>query len=75
MRRPCSGCIEAGRAHVDIIMRSTGAPDYHFIDLYPAIYKGNEARPNNFRIPQLTYADDHPGEDLPRFRYWFKVTE
>jgi hypothetical protein len=51
MRRPCSGCIEAGRAHVDIIMRATGAPGYHFIDLYPAIYKGNEARPNNFRIP------------------------
>lgn len=29
------------------------------------IYKGSETRPNNFRIPQLTYAGDHPGEDLP----------
>lgn len=68
-------CGFNSQGHVDIVMRATGAPGYHFIDLYPAIYKGNEARPNNFRIPQLTYADDHPGEDLPRFRYWFKVME
>ena len=27
-----------------------------------------------FPIPQLTYADDHPGEDLPAFRYAFEVT-
>ena len=67
-------CGFNSQGHVDIIMRATGAEGYHFVDLYPAIYKGNEARPNNFRIPQLTYADDHPGEDLPRFRYLFKVT-
>ena len=23
---------------------------------------------------QLTYTDDHPGEDLPRFRFAFEVT-
>ena len=28
----------------------------------------------NYRLPQLTYADDHPGEDLPRFRFAFEVT-
>ncbi len=67
-------CGFNSQGHVDIIMRATGAEGYHFIDLYPAIYKGAEARPNNFRIPQLTYAEDHPGEDLPRFRYVFKVT-
>jgi hypothetical protein len=67
-------CGFNSQGHVDIIMRATGAEGYRFIDLYPAIYKGNEARPNNFRIPQLTYADDHPGEDLPRFRYVFKIT-
>ena len=38
------------------------------------IYKGKETRPNNYRLPQLTYADDHPGEDLPRFRFAFEVT-
>ena len=67
-------CGFNSQGHVDIVMRATGPEGYRFIDLYPAIYKGNEARPNNFRIPQLTYADDHPGEDLPHFRYVFKVT-
>jgi hypothetical protein len=60
---------------VDIDLQATGAPGWHFIDLYPAIYKGKERRPNNFRLPQLTYAEDHPGEDLPRFRFAFEVTE
>jgi len=46
----------------------------HFIDLCPGIYKGTEARPKNFQIPHLTYAADHPGEDLPAFRYAFDVT-
>ena len=44
-------------------MPATGEPGWHFVDLYPGIYKGQETRPNNFRIPQLTYAADHPGED------------
>ena len=35
-------------------MKATGEPGWHFIDLYPGIYKGSETRPNNFRIPQLT---------------------
>jgi hypothetical protein len=26
-------------------------------------------------LPQLTYADDHPGEDLPAFHFAFEVTE
>jgi hypothetical protein len=30
--------------------------------------------PNNFRIPQLTYDQDHPGEDLPGFHFAFEVT-
>ncbi len=55
-------------------MKATGAPGWHFIDLYPAIYKGKERKPRNFQIPQLTYERDHPGEDLPRFRFAFHVT-
>jgi len=35
---------------------------WHFIDLYPAIYRGVEQRPRNFLVPQLTYAADHPGD-------------
>ncbi len=54
----------------------TGQPGWHFIDLYPGIYKGKEAGGvQNFRIPQLTYQDDHPGEDLPAFRFAVLITE
>jgi len=41
-------------------MQATGEPGWRYIDLYPAIYKGKEIRPNNYRLPQLTFADDHP---------------
>jgi hypothetical protein len=67
-------CAFNSQGDIEIIMQATGEPGWHFIDLYPAIYKGTETRPNNYRLPQLTYADDHPGEDLPRFRYAFEVT-
>jgi hypothetical protein len=67
-------CAFNSQGDVEIVMRATGAPGLHYIDLYPGIYRGTETRPNNFRIPQLTYADDHPGEDLPAFHFAFEVT-
>jgi hypothetical protein len=67
-------CAFNSQGDIEIIMQATGEPGWHFIDLYPAIYKGKETRPNNYRLPQLTFADDHPGEDLPRFRFAFEVT-
>lgn len=68
-------CGFNSQGDVVIHLKATGDPGWHFIDLYPAIYKGKESRPQNFRLPQLTYAEDHPGEDLPRFRFAFEVTE
>jgi hypothetical protein len=68
-------CAFNSQGDVQIPLEATGDPGWHFIDLYPAIYRGEEQRPRNFLIPQLTYADDHPGEDLPRFRFAFEVTE
>ena len=67
-------CAFNSQGDVEIPIKATGAPGWHFIDLYPGIYKGAETRPNNFRIPQLTYAQDHPGEDLPAFHFTFEVT-
>ncbi|MCC6947308.1 MAG: hypothetical protein IT539_06005 [Bradyrhizobiaceae bacterium] len=67
-------CGFNSQGDVEITLYATGEPGWHFIDLYPAIYKGKEGRPINFRLPQLTYAADHPGEDLPRFRFAFEVT-
>ncbi len=68
-------CGFNSQGDVVIYLQATGDPGWHFVDLYPAIYKGKEGRPINFRLPQLTYADDHPGEDLPRFRFAFDVVE
>jgi hypothetical protein len=68
-------CGFNSQGDVEIAMYATGDLGWHFIDLYPAIYKGQENRPNNFRIPQLSYEADHPGEDLPRFRFAFEIVE
>ncbi len=67
-------CAFNSQGDVELFIKATGSPGWHFIDLYPGIYKGLETRPNNFRIPQLTYYDDHPGEDLPAFHFAFEVT-
>jgi hypothetical protein len=67
-------CAFNSQGDVEIIMKGTGAPGWHYVDLYPGIYKGSETRPNNYRIPQLTYDQDHPGEDLPAFHFAFEVT-
>ena len=67
-------CAFKSQGDVEIPIKATGAPGWHFIDLYPGIYRGTETRPHNFRIPQLTYAQDHPGEDLPAFHFAFEVT-
>jgi hypothetical protein len=67
-------CAFNSQGDVEIFMKATGAPGWHYIDLYPGIYKGSETRPNNYRIPQLTYDQDHPGEDLPAFHFAFEVT-
>jgi hypothetical protein len=68
-------CAFNSQGDIEIFMQATGAPGWHFIDLYPAIYKGKETSPVSFRLPQLTYAHDHPGEDLPAFHFAFEVTE
>jgi len=68
-------CGFNSQGDVVIHLYATGQPGWHYVDLYPAIYKGKETGPNNFRLPQLTYAADHPGEDLPHFRFAFNVVE
>lgn len=68
-------CGFNSQGDVQVFMKATGEPGWHFIDLYPGIYRGREvAGVQNFRIPQLTYAADHPGERLPAFRLAFLVT-
>jgi hypothetical protein len=60
---------------VSIHLPAAGVPGWHYIDLYPGIYKGKDVPGvQNFRIPQLTFARDHPGERLPAFHFTFEVT-
>ena len=67
-------CSVTGQGDIAIHLPATGEPGWHFIDLYPGIYKGEDAKGTyNFRIPQLTYQDDHPGETMPAFRFAFEI--
>ena len=61
----------------DVVINFTaaGAPGVHLIDLYPGIYEGPASEPQQlYRLPQLTYADDHPGNKIPALRFAFEVT-
>lgn len=67
-------CGFNSQGDVTVYLPVAGEPGWHFIDLYPAIYKGTDMQyTNDFRIPQLTYTD-HPGEKLPAFHFAFQVT-
>jgi hypothetical protein len=61
----------------DVVVNFTasGAPGLHIIDLYPGIYQGPPTVPQLlYRQPQLTYADDHPGNKIPALRFMFEIT-
>ncbi len=61
----------------DVVINFTaaGAPGPHLIDFYPGIYQGPPTEPQQlYRLPQLTYADDHPGNKIPALRFTFEVT-
>ena len=60
---------------VVINFTATGEPGAHVIDLYPGIYQGPPTEPQQlYRLPQLTYADDHPGNKIPAIRILFDIT-
>jgi hypothetical protein len=64
-------------SHGDVVINfhASGAAGEHIIDLYPGIYQGPPTEPQLlYRQPQLTYADDHPGNKIPALRFTFDVT-
>jgi hypothetical protein len=66
-------CGFNSQGDVLVPLAATGEPGWHFIDLYPAIYKGEESGgQQSFRIPMLNYAE-HPGENLPAFHFAFRI--
>ncbi|UCF98277.1 MAG: hypothetical protein JSV89_01775 [Spirochaetaceae bacterium] len=69
-------CGFNSQGDITIYLPLTGDPGWHFIDLFPGIYKGKDAGGvSNFRVPQLTYREDHPGEILPAFHFAVLVRE
>jgi hypothetical protein len=60
----------------DVVVNFTGsgAPGIHLIDFYPGIYQGPEKGQQLYRLPQLTYREDHPGNRIPALRFAFEVT-
>jgi hypothetical protein len=67
-------CGFNSRGDVVINFTATGEPGTHLIDLYPGIYQGPPTEPQQlYRLPQLTYADDHPGNKIPALRFTFEI--
>lgn len=67
-------CAFQSAGDLTIFLTVAGDPGWHFIDMYPGIYQGEEKRPANYKMPQLTALDDHPGEKMPIFRFAFLIT-
>jgi hypothetical protein len=68
-------CGFNSQGDVVINFTASGEPGMHLIDFYPGIYQGPPTEPQQlYRTPQLTYADDHPGNKIPALRFMFEVT-
>jgi hypothetical protein len=67
-------CGFNSQGDVIINFSAAGAPGRHLIDFYPGIYQGPDKDQQLYRLPQLTYADDHPGNKIPALRFAFDVT-
>jgi hypothetical protein len=68
-------CGFNSQGDVMITFRAAGEPGTHLIDLFPGIYQGPSSENQLlYRMPQLTYADDHPGNKIPALHFKFEVT-
>jgi len=67
-------CGFNSQGDVTINFTAAGSPGVHLIDFYPGIYQGAATDQQLYRLPQLTYADDHPGNKIPALRFAFEVT-
>jgi hypothetical protein len=67
-------CGFNSQGEVIINFSAAGSVGTHLIDFYPGIYQGSDKDQQLYRLPQLTYADDHPGNKIPALRFAFDVT-
>jgi hypothetical protein len=68
-------CGFNSQGDVVINFKAAGSPGVHLVDFYPGIYQGPPEGQQLYRLPQLTYADDHPGNKIPALRFAFEVTQ
>jgi hypothetical protein len=68
-------CGFNSQGDVTFTFKAAGEPGIHLIDLFPGIYQGPPTENQLlYRMPQLTYADDHPGNKIPALHFKFNVT-
>lgn len=67
-------CGFNSQGDVTLTFAAAGMPGVHLVDFYPGIYQGPENGQQVYRLPQLTYAQDHPGNKIPALRFAFTVT-
>lgn len=67
-------CGFNSQGDVTLTFAAAGAPGVHLVDFYPGIYQGPDNGQPVYRLPQLTYAQDHPGNRIPALRFAFTVT-
>ena len=68
-------CGFNSQGDVVITFKAAGEPGIHLIDLFPGIYQGPPTEIQLlYRMPQLTYADDHPGNKIPALHFKFNVS-
>ncbi|MFC7134849.1 MULTISPECIES: hypothetical protein [Salinibaculum] len=60
---------------VNPVIRATGEPGWHFIDVYPSLFKVKEDMPDFELLPHLSYLDNHPVRPLPAFHFAFELTD
>ncbi len=68
-------CGFSTNGDVQFTVKATGGAGTHIIDLYPTIYKGQDARPSVYSVPQLSYATDHPQRTTPAIRMSIVITK
>ncbi|MFC7134847.1 MULTISPECIES: hypothetical protein [Salinibaculum] len=60
---------------VRIVIRASGEPGWHFIDVVPSITAMKEDEPEFERKPHLSYLHNHPMRVLPGMHMAFEITE
>jgi hypothetical protein len=68
-------CGFNSQGDVQFTFMASGELGIHLIDMYPGIYQGPAEGQQLYRLPQLTYREDHPGNKIPALRFAFEVTE